>query len=82
LSDRQAQHYTNNGAHTLAPDAAGAGVYGSASLRILNGAAPGAITVAGWTAVRGDAFTTVIGALFICTAISHNGTYVLYVTAI
>jgi hypothetical protein len=82
LSDRQGQHYTNRGAHTLAPDAAGAAVFSAAYLKITNGAAPGAISLAGWHAVRGDVFTLTPGAIFECVALSHNGTYVLWITAI
>lgn len=47
-------HYTNNGAHTLAPPA---GVC-TMSVEITNGASAGAITTSGFTKVYGDAFTT------------------------
>lgn len=49
------QYYTNNGAHTLAPDATNAT---SCMLDITNGASAGAITVAGWTYVVGSFTTT------------------------
>ncbi|UHS61060.1 hypothetical protein HRR99_05795 [Agrobacterium vaccinii] len=58
--DRPLQHYTNNGAHTLAPGTN----TGSFMLDITNGASAGAITVTGWTKVAGDAFTTTSGNKF------------------
>lgn len=60
--DRPMQHYTNNGAHTLAPGAVG----GHYLLDITNAASAGAITTAGWTKVAGDSFTTTNGHKFRC----------------
>lgn len=60
--DRALQHYTNNGAHTLAPGSN----RGSYLLDIVNGASAGAITVSGWTKVSGDDFTTTNGNKFRC----------------
>lgn len=61
--DRPLQHYTNNGAHTLAPGAN----TGSIVLDITNGASAGAITTSGWTKVVGDSFTTTNGHKFRCS---------------
>lgn len=58
--DRPLQHYTNNGAHTLAPGLN----TGSFLLDVTNGASAGAITLTGWTKVAGDAFTTTSGQKF------------------
>lgn len=60
--DRPQQHYTNDGAHTLAP----ASNHGSLLLDITNGASAGAITTSGFTRVTGDAFTTTSGEKFRC----------------
>jgi hypothetical protein len=60
--DRPLQHYTNNGAHTLAPGSN----TGSIILDITNGASAGAITTSGWTKVTGDAFTTTNAHKFRC----------------
>lgn len=59
--DRPMQHYTNNGAHTLAPGA-NAGYY---ILDITNAASASTITTSGWTSVKG-AFTTTNGHKFRC----------------
>ena len=56
------QHYTNNGAHTLAPPASPCSVV----VEITNGASAGAITTSGFTQVTGDAFTTTNGDDFHC----------------
>lgn len=53
MGDRPQQHYTNDGAHTLAPGT----VFGSCLLDITNASSAGAITTSGWTKVVG-AFTT------------------------
>src|SRR5690606_27166608 len=53
LGDCPKQHYTNNGAHTLAPGT----VVSSAEIDILNGVSAGAITTSGFTKVAGDSFT-------------------------
>ena len=76
--DRQMQHYTNNGAHTLAP---GTNV-GSYLLDITNGASAGAITTSGWTKVSGAAFTTTNGHKFRCSCTIGNGGSLLIVEAL
>jgi hypothetical protein len=60
--DRPMQHYTNGGAHTLAPSANG----GSTLVDITNNGSAGAITTSGFTFVSGDAFTTTNGHKFRC----------------
>lgn len=67
-SDRPLQHYTNNGAHTLAPDGTNKGSF---LLDITNGASAGAITTSGWTKVVG-AFTTTNGHKFRCSCSIGN----------
>jgi hypothetical protein len=54
MADRVLQHYTNNGAHTLAPGT----VNGACILDITNGASAGAITTSGWTIVYGASLLT------------------------
>lgn len=76
--DRPLQHYTNNGAHTLAPGANA----GSYLLDITNGASAGALTASGWTKVVGDAFTTTNGHKFRCAASVANGGSLLIVQAL
>ena len=48
------QHYTNNGAHTLAPPSSVC----SMIVQVLNGASAGAINTSGFTKVAGDSLTT------------------------
>lgn len=60
--DRPAQHYTNGGAHTLAPSSN----VGSLLLDVTNNASAGAITTSGFTKVSGDLFTTTNGHKFRC----------------
>lgn len=68
--DRPMQHYTANGAHTLAPGSNA----GSYLLDILNGASAGIITTSGWTFVTGDSLTTTAGHKFRCScSIGNNG---------
>jgi hypothetical protein len=76
--DRPMQHYTNNGAHTLAPGA----VVGYYLLDITNGASAGAITTSGWTKVSGDSFTTTNGNKFRCSCSVGNGGSLLSVQAL
>jgi hypothetical protein len=76
--DRPMQHYTNNGAHTLAPGA----VVGYYLLDITNGASAGAITTSGWTKVAGDSFTTTNGNKFRCSCSIGNGGSLLSVQAL
>ncbi len=72
--DRPLQHYTNNGAHTLAPGTNN----GSYLIDITNGASAGAITTSGWTKVAGDAFTTTSGHKFRCHAsVGNAGSYLV-----
>lgn len=75
--DRPLQHYTNNGAHTLAPGT----VTGSYLLDITNGASAGAITTSGWTKVSGDAFSVTNGNKFRCHCSVANGGSLLIVQA-
>jgi hypothetical protein len=70
MGDRPQQHYTNNGAHTLAPGS----VVGSCYIDITNGASAGAITTSGWDLVDGDSFTTTNGHQFRCVgSVGHVG---------
>lgn len=63
MGDRALQHYTNNGAHTLAPGS----VPGCCILDITNAGSAGAITTSGWTRVVGAALlTTTNGHAFRC----------------
>lgn len=75
--DGNMQHYTNNGAHTLAPPANP----GSFLIEIANGATAGAITTSGFTKVSGDAFTTTNGHKFQCSITRTNSTSHLNVKA-
>lgn len=61
--DRPMQHYTNGGAHTLAPGSNN-GFY---TLDITNNGSAGAITTSGWTKVSGSVFTTTNGHKFRCS---------------
>jgi hypothetical protein len=78
MGDRPLQHYTNGGAHTLAPGS----VTGSALIDITNDGSAGAITTSGWTMVSGDAFTTTNGHKFRCHASVGNGGSLLIVEAL
>lgn len=64
LGDRPLQHYTNGGAHTLAPSSK----KGSALIEITNDSSAGAITTTGWNTVDGTAFSTTSGDIFLCHA--------------
>jgi hypothetical protein len=75
--DGNVQHYTNNGAHTLAPPANP----GSFLIEIANGATAGAITTSGFTKVSGDAFTTTNGHKFQCSITRTNSTSHLNIKA-
>jgi len=61
--DRPMQHYTNGGAHTLAPGSNN-GFY---TLDITNNGSAGTITTSGWTKVSGSVFTTTNGHKFRCS---------------
>lgn len=70
MGDRSLQHYTNNGAHTLAPGS----VTGSCIVDITNGASAGAITTSGWTIALGtDLLTTTNGHKFRAHCSVGNG---------
>lgn len=70
--------YTNGGAHTLAPPSAA----GSWIITITNNGSAGTITTSGYTAVKGDSFTTTNTHKFICTAISDGTNSVLTIQAL
>lgn len=65
--NRPLQHYTNNGAHTLAPGSN----TGSILLDITNGSSAGTVTISGWTKVVG-AFDTTNAHTFRCSASVGN----------
>jgi hypothetical protein len=69
VADRLLQHYTNGGAHTLAPGTK----TGSIVVDITNNASAGAITTSGFTKVTGDAFDTTNGSKFRCSVVVANG---------
>ena len=72
------QHYTNGGAHTLAPPASVCAVV----VEILNNGSAGAITTSGFTKVSGDAFTTTNGHKFLAHITKSNSYSHLHVTAL
>jgi hypothetical protein len=72
--DRQLQHYTNGGAHTLAPGSN----TGSYLLDITNNASAGAITTSGFTKVFGS-FTTTNGHKFRCYIVVGNAGSTLHI---
>lgn len=75
--DRPLQHYTNGGAHTLAPGSNP----GSIMLDITNNSNAGAITTSGWTKVVG-AFSTTDGDKFRCVCSVGNGGSLLTIQAL
>lgn len=77
VGDRQNQHYTANGAHTLAPGS----VTGSCLLDRVNGASAGTTTITGWTKVVGS-FTTTNGHKFRCHCSVGNGGSLLIIQAL
>lgn len=76
-SEENFQHYTNNGAHTLAPPASPCSVV----IEITNGASAGAITTSGFTSVGGDSLTTTEGHIFIAYITKVNASSSLYIEA-
>lgn len=78
VGDCPLQHYTNGGAHTLAPGS----VTGSALIDITNNSSAGSITTSGWTKVSGDSFTTTNGHKFRCSASVGNGGSLLVIQAL
>ena len=76
--DRPMQHYTNGGAHTLAPGS-NAGFY---TLDITNNGSAGAITTSGWTKVAGSVFTTTNGHKFRCSCSVGDGGSLLSIQAL
>lgn len=72
-------YYTNNGAHTLAPDT---GVEGGQDILITNGASAGAITTSGFTNVVGDSFDTINGNKFLAQVRRINSIDALIITAL
>lgn len=75
--DRPLQHYTNGGAHTLAPSSN----TGSILLDITNDGSAGTVTTSGFTKVSGDSFTTTNGHKFRCHISIGNGGSLLQVQA-
>lgn len=75
--DRPLQHYTNGGAHTLAPGSN----TGSLILDITNNGSAGAITTSGFTKVVG-AFTTTNAHKFRCSITVGNGGSLLSIQAL
>lgn len=74
--DRPMQHYTNGGAHTLAPSA----INGAYLLDITNNGSAGAITTSGWTKVAGS-FTTTNAHKFRCHCSIGNAGSLLVINA-
>ena len=72
------QNYTNNGAHTLAPQTGNSSIM----VHITNAAAAGAITTSGYDLVTGDAFTTTDTHEFVANSIVVNGKKILNVFAL
>lgn len=70
-SNGNLQHYTNNGAHTLAAPT-DSGSY-DIRIQITNGASAGAITLSGFTISSGDTYTTTNGDDFFFHITVHNG---------
>lgn len=72
----------NAGAFVLTADSdVSTGAY-TLILVVQNTATAGAITFASWSAITGDAFTTVNGALFLVTIIKHGGVKTVNVQAL
>lgn len=78
VGDCPLQHYTNGGAHTLAPGS----VNGAAMIDITNNGSAGAITTSGFTKVVGDSFTTTNAHKFRCHVSVGNGGSLLIVQAL
>lgn len=72
------QHYTNGGAHTLAPPASPCTVV----IEITNNGSAGSITTTGFTQVVGDAFDTTDTNKFMCFITKTNGASLLNVVAL
>jgi len=75
--DRPEHHYTNGGAHTLAPSSN----KGYTVVEIVNNGSAGAITVSGFSVVKGDSFTTTNGHKFLCAIFVTQNYSWLVVTA-
>lgn len=76
-ADGSMQVAVNGGAHTLAPQTDDSTIV----IKYTNNGSAGTITTSGYTAVKGDAFTTTDTHVFICTSIVIDGTQVLTVQA-
>ena len=74
----QRVHYTNNGAHVLAPPAADCDIV----VLITNGASAGTITTSGFTRVVGDSFATTVAKEYKCTVSRLNSVPILEVKAL
>lgn len=68
-ADGSMQYIVNGGAFTLAPPTNNCVII----LQITNNASAGTITTSGFSAVKGDSFTTTNGDDFICTIVKING---------
>jgi len=77
-ADNNLQYCVNGGAFTLAPPASDCSVV----VQVTNNASAGVITTSGFTAVRGDDFTTTNGHDFMCFIVRINGFSVLNVVAL
>lgn len=77
-SQSNIQHYTNGGAHTLAPPANPCTVY----IEITNNASAGAITASGFDVKDGDSFNTTNGKIFGCSIVKGNAKSRLTVKAL
>jgi len=78
VGDCSLQHYTNGGAHTLAPGV----ITGACLVDITNNGSAGAITTSGFTKVSGDSFTTTNGHKFRCHVSVGDGGSLLIVQAL
>ena len=79
VGDCPLQHYTNGGAHTLAPGT----VTGSCIVEITNNGSAGAITTSGFTIVRGDVFVTTNTYKYACSVtVLNSGASILDVVAL
>lgn len=72
----------NSGAFNFTADADATAKAYTLIVLVQNTATAGSVTFSGWTAVTGDALTTVNGALFMCTIIKHGGVKTINIQAL